>query len=348
MSRRRRVIAALALAAPVIAGVAGWWLGRITPEPSSVASVLPPLSVPIEQGSVTTEIVTRGTVRHEGATPVRVLGGGTVTIVPEAGRVLYEGDMLVEVDGRPVVVLVGERPMYRGLQEGTVGPDVVQLKAALSRLGYPPGPLDSRFTAETHGAWAAFRADQGAVVDEGVGGSEIVFMPSLPLLVTDVAATRGDAAAGVVATLSSPEPLAVAWVTSDERLSVAEGDVLSLSGPEPALDPTGLVVHVATEPGTHGAAEDEYAVVADLDDPASARSLQGLPMRAAIVSGEADSEGLVVPVSTIHTRADGTAYVLRLQDTELMPVTVTIVYSNGISAIVEGDLDTDDRVGIPE
>ena len=59
--------------------------------------------------------------------------------------------MLMQVSGRPVLVLEGSVPMYRTLGPGASGDDVKQLKQALSRLGFYPGDT----TAPTAGAASA-------------------------------------------------------------------------------------------------------------------------------------------------------------------------------------------------
>jgi hypothetical protein len=57
-----------------------------------------------------------------------------ITKVPAANRTLHEGDVLLEVSGRPVFVLTGKVPMYRTLTRGSAGDDARQLRAALRRL----------------------------------------------------------------------------------------------------------------------------------------------------------------------------------------------------------------------
>jgi hypothetical protein len=68
----------------------------------------------------------------------------TVTRLPvRLGSQVRPGQLLAEIDGRPIVLLHGRLPAYRDLHEGDHGPDVVQLQQALESLGYanfdPPG-----------------------------------------------------------------------------------------------------------------------------------------------------------------------------------------------------------------
>ena len=55
--------------------------------------------------------------------------------------------MLIEVNGRPVLALQGDAPMYRTLRPGDTGDDVRQLELALARLGFDPGPVDGTYDA---------------------------------------------------------------------------------------------------------------------------------------------------------------------------------------------------------
>ncbi|NIR36168.1 MAG: hypothetical protein GWN79_00915, partial [Actinobacteria bacterium] len=63
---------------------------------------------------------------------------GTVTRLAPEGSVVEQGDVLMEVNGAPIVVLYGEVPAYRMLRRNVEGDDVAQLQAALQALGYDP------------------------------------------------------------------------------------------------------------------------------------------------------------------------------------------------------------------
>ena len=73
---------------------------------------------------------------------VAVSLGGTVTRLPSEGTRLDQGDTALEIDGDPVVLFFGDRPMWRTLAlpfDGSdlTGPDVLQLEQNLIDLGYP-------------------------------------------------------------------------------------------------------------------------------------------------------------------------------------------------------------------
>lgn len=52
------------------------------------------------------------------------------------GRGVRPGQVLAELDGRPLLLLRGRLAAYRDLHEGDTGPDVSQLQKALTSLGY--------------------------------------------------------------------------------------------------------------------------------------------------------------------------------------------------------------------
>jgi hypothetical protein len=145
-----RVVSATAVVA-VVMGAAGWIAGSQIQSPADAAAghQAPPASlvtVPIEQRSLTATVTARGTISY--GTPRTLNLSGSVagdadgenatqqliTKAPTAGRTLHEGDVLLEVSGRPVFVFTGSVPMYRTIIPGSTGDDVQQLRRAMRRL----------------------------------------------------------------------------------------------------------------------------------------------------------------------------------------------------------------------
>ncbi len=158
---RRLVLLVVALAA-VAAGVGGWLLGRQIESPAEAASrvAAPPaslISVPVELRELSSAVVTRGTIEFDQTTGIDVVGSETgssiiTRLTKDEGDDLVEGDVVIEVAGRPLFVLEGELPVFRTLSPGLEGPDVLQLEEALLRLGLDPGPVDGIYGARTEGA----------------------------------------------------------------------------------------------------------------------------------------------------------------------------------------------------
>lgn len=140
------VLAAVA----VVSLVAGLGLSRLVVNPADEAArTAPPeagpVTVPVERRELSNDVTIRGDAVYDDAVDLQVetadLSERAVVTgqVPEVGATLDAGSVALEVAGRPVIVLPGGLPTYRTLRSGVSGPDVVQLKEALSALGIGAG-----------------------------------------------------------------------------------------------------------------------------------------------------------------------------------------------------------------
>ena len=121
------------------------------PEPS-------PILVPVESRVLTSDVVTRGTVRFGlpqqiSIAPSTVKGGvGLIATLPRPNTGFQEGVVILSVSGRPVFILRGATPTYRDMLPGMSGGDVRQLEEALARLGFDPGTVDGIYDQKTSAA----------------------------------------------------------------------------------------------------------------------------------------------------------------------------------------------------
>lgn len=136
-----------------------------------------PVTAPVEEKVIENTITTRGEITYADSVEVEIdtsfaEGRAIVTgQVPKVGDLLDAGDVALEVTGRPVIVLSGGLPAYRSLSIGMRGPDVVQLKKALDKLGYWAGDVDSDlFEWDTATAIGALYDDVG--YEASAGGEE--------------------------------------------------------------------------------------------------------------------------------------------------------------------------------
>ncbi len=172
----RRTTLAVVTAVAVIAAALGWFAGQRIKSPADIAAEAEApeaslITVPVEQRDLSSNIVTRGQVAFTESTDISITGSADgvaiVTRLPKAeGEQLAEGDVVVEVAGRPVIVLQGELPVFRSLTPTLEGPDVRQLEESLVRLGFDPGPVDGTFDASTEEAVAALYRQAGYSPDE--------------------------------------------------------------------------------------------------------------------------------------------------------------------------------------
>lgn len=147
-----------------------WWLGAKAQSPDQAAAKASEpdsswITAPVERRVLASTVVLRGDVQPQVSlavsVPSSVEGAGVVTrLPPVAGTSVVEGQVVVEVSGRPVFVMLGDVPVYRSLQPGMSGADVMQLQAALIRLGYAPN-ADGVFGEATKQAITALYSAAG-------------------------------------------------------------------------------------------------------------------------------------------------------------------------------------------
>lgn len=143
--------------------VVGVLLGRQLKSPADLAAEADPpqpsrITAEIERRVLEARLVFRGSVVATNQAEIsanRIAGGeSVVTASPvRIGDTVNEGDVVLEVSGRPVFVLEGELPPYRNLAVGAEGPDVRQLETALARIGYlESSEVDDSYTLATASA----------------------------------------------------------------------------------------------------------------------------------------------------------------------------------------------------
>ncbi len=176
-------LVALVAGVAVLSLLAGIALMQFVISPAELAArTEPPEAGPVtalvEERTIENTIVTRGEVTYAGSREVEIdtaESDGRPIItghVPKVGDLLGAGDIALEVVGRPVVVLKGALPAYRTLSIGMRGPDVLQLKKALDKMGYWAGDTDSDlFEWDTSAAVGALYEEIGYAPATGAEGS---------------------------------------------------------------------------------------------------------------------------------------------------------------------------------
>lgn len=185
---RRRRLSALVIVGAVGVAVGALGAGQFIRSPQQVAAEADApeasvISVPVEYRALSETVIVRGRVeagKVVSVAPTGVgAGGGVVTkVLVSVGDKVSAGTQVVEVSGRPVLVLPGLMPAYRDLRPGARGEDVAQLQRALRELGHGvDGDEPGVFGADTKAALAAFYRDVGyepisAVKDSGITVTE--------------------------------------------------------------------------------------------------------------------------------------------------------------------------------
>jgi peptidoglycan hydrolase-like protein with peptidoglycan-binding domain len=149
----------------VVGGMAlgAWYAGSRIQSPAEMAMrTAPPepspILVQVESRVLSSDVVTRGTVRFGLPQPISIApstvkgGIGLIATLPRPNTGFREGEVILSVSGRPVFVLRGATPVHRDMSPGTTGGDVRQLEEALARLGFDPGTVDGIYDQKTSAA----------------------------------------------------------------------------------------------------------------------------------------------------------------------------------------------------
>ncbi|MDX2546345.1 peptidoglycan-binding protein [Streptomyces sp. WI04-05B] len=165
----------------VLIGTGGWIAGTQVRSPADAAAAHTApkaglVTVAVQRQSLTATVVASGSVEFASPRPLALAGAvGTgasagaagegaeqrITKAPVAGTKVKEGDVLMTVNGRPVLALSGSVPMYRALAPGASGDDVKQLQRALRRLGFDPGSISGNYRQGTASAVTNWYTSKG-------------------------------------------------------------------------------------------------------------------------------------------------------------------------------------------
>src|SRR5262249_18291101 len=109
-----------------------------------------------------------------------------ITALVSPNSLVRRGEKLWSVDGKPVVLFVGDTPLYRTLRAGvTDGHDVFEVEQNLAALGFTAGgalAVDEHWDARTTAAVEAWQRALG-VTDTGQVESGDVVVDAGPLRV---------------------------------------------------------------------------------------------------------------------------------------------------------------------
>lgn len=238
------------------------------------------------------------------------------------GRV-RTGQVIAEIDGRPIVLLRGTLPAYRDLREGDSGPDVTQLQAALIRLGYPDFDQSGFFGPSTAGAVGllyhhlgysapSYRPPAQKHVKHPPSPtpylpmSEVSFIPAASALVLPTAARVGSEVTPgqVVLRLAVGRPYVTGMLSADQANRASTGIPARIALSNTIMD--GVIARISAIPA-HAAQADgqpEYPVVVTSTRPLSQR-LIGSAVRLTLMAPVTNGPVLAVPVTAVFSAAAG-------------------------------------------
>lgn len=335
----RRVLGALLVLVLIVAAVgAGWWASRATltsavPEDAGVQGGAQVVWAQATTGAVGRSLPLSTTLRQPALPVAQNNLSGVVTSV-SPGEV-EEGDVVYVVGDVPVRVAQGDEPFWRDLERGVEGGDVQVLQRLLAAEGYLDGEADGDFGPGTERAVKAWQEEQGREESGVVGLGELVAVPALPAVVQlgdSIVAGRtlGGGEDSVLAPTGQREFVLV--VTADQARLIPAETRVEISYEEHVWD----AVIASTSQDEYGSTTFELMAPdgGEVCDPECGvlpnDSQVTLRSQVVIVPRV---EGTTVPAAAVHTRADGTAYVI----TDTGEVDVVVRGSGQGVAVVEGD-----------
>ena len=337
-SRARSVLSGILvlLLVAAAAGV-GWWASRATltsavQQETGEQGTTQVVWAQASSGSVGRSLPLSTTLRQPALPVAQNVLAGVVTAVSPGD--VEEGDTVYVVGDVSVRVVEGEKPFWRELASGAEGPDVEGVQRLLIAEGHLAGEPDGDFGPATQQAVKAWQKAKGKEQTGTVPLGELVAVPDLPAVVQlgegiVVGKTLGGGEDSVLAPTGQREFVLV--VTQDQaRLIPAEANVeimyeeqtweAVIAGSE--LDEYGSTTFTLTASDGSEVCGDECDVLPN-DAQVTLRSQVVIVPRV---------EGTTVPAAAVHTRPDGSAYVV----TEDGEVEVTVAGSGQGVVIVEG------------
>jgi putative peptidoglycan binding protein len=294
-------------------------------------------------------------------------GSGTITHLPDVGTVVHPGETLLEVDGRPVPLMGGERPLWRTLGAGVDdGPDVAQLEYDLVALGIVTTDeltVDEEWTSATTDAVEEWQESLGLEETGTVSPGDLVFYPGA-VRVTDHPTPVGGSASGTVLEVSGTTQDVTVDLDATRQTLVERGQDVEIELPDGStltgtVSSVGTVATVPEDSGDEDPNGDSGEATIDvtiaLDDPSQAGTFDEAPVTVRVVT-DAARDVLAVPVDALLALAEGGYAVERVTDgtsgssgssgTELVPVEIG-AFADGW-AQVTGDVAEGDEVVVPE
>jgi multidrug efflux pump subunit AcrA (membrane-fusion protein) len=321
--------------------------------PSAVATS----TATVTRANLSTVDQVSGTLKYTGTYTLNGGLTGTLTKLAAEGATLKRGDVIAEVDGKPVYLMYGDRPAWRGFQDGmSEGPDVAQLDQNLIALGYATAAQltpSNHYSSYDIAAVKRWQTAMGLTADGTIPAGQIQFLPGAVRVgkhkLEPGAMVQGPAP--VADATSTTRGVSVALDTSKEG-EVKAGQPVTITLPDgtQAKGTVSSVGSVATTTGGGNGSSSSTTVPVDiaLTDQSAVGSLEGAPVTVNITTATA-SNALTVPIIALTVTADGHSAVDVVSNgvTRRVPVT-TGMYSDTRVEIRDGDVHEGDTIVVPQ
>jgi peptidoglycan hydrolase-like protein with peptidoglycan-binding domain len=322
---RRRARASIVVAVLSATGIAGA-LALRAPDPVSADDVAAAAEDGAVEGDGTSlptanverrDLVERtsvsGTLGYGQAPAVRGHRSGILTSTSQPGTILERGNPAYTIDGRPIPLLYGKIPMWRRLDVGVEGIDVVQFEENLVALGYATEAQlkgDGKYDARTAAAVKKWQKDLGVEQTGFVDHGDFEYVEG-PVRVADNALAVGDQVGpggNVLVVTETTREVTIELEAARQSLAT-EGATVTVQLPDGTSVP-GKVTEVGRVaqsedtgiPGDSGT--PKITVIVTLDDPNAGGTLDSAPVTVQLTKSTAQAV-LAVPVRALLALAEG-------------------------------------------
>lgn len=320
-------------------------------------------TVAVERRSLEEHTDLDGTLGYGDATQVSLAAQGTITDLAPIGSVVEQGETLLEVDGKPVPLLYGERPLWRPLgPDVDDGADVEQLEANMVALGIVTESeltVDQEWTDATTDAVEEWQESLGLEETGAVAPGDVVFRSGAVRVAEHPNPVGGQAGGGPVLGVTGSTRVVTVDLEANSQDLVEPGQAVDLVLPD-GTETTGTVYSVGDvatsassgdeDGGTGDGGGDTEAtieVVIALEDPEAGGRLDQAPATVRVVTSAAE-DVLAVPVEALLALAEG-GYAVDLVDgdgtTSLTAVELGAFADGWVE--ITGDVAEGDEVVIP-
>ncbi|MBO2440699.1 peptidoglycan-binding protein [Actinomadura nitritigenes] len=346
MSRRRTAV--LGAAGVVVVGGAGLAAAGLGggDGPSARHGALPPATAAVERTTLVETQKVDGTLGYGTSASVSAQGRGTLTWLAGEGAVVTRGRPVYRADNEPVPLLYGKLPLYRTLDEGTEGADVLQFEKNLAALGYTGFTVDKTYGSATAAAVKRWQDDLGVDETGKVAPGSVVIAPGR-IRVADHKAQVGDKLGGPVLTYTGTTRVVGVDLDVQYQRLARKGAKVEIALPDDrTAQGTIASVGKVAEQG-HGDDPTTVHLTISVTGRHALGTYDKAPVGVNLVAGRHPGV-LAVPVAALLAQGDGGYAVQVVQNGTVRTVPVeTGVFAGGKVEVSGSGLAEGMKVGVP-
>jgi hypothetical protein len=312
--RKRTVAAAGVVTVLIVGGVTAYVFVTRPAPPTAAAQPAPPATTTVAKTTLSNSVTLNGTLGYGKATVYTGRKAGTLTWLPAVGTVVHRGEQLYTVDAKPVVLFVGDLPLYRTIDHtATPGPDVREVNANLRALGFRTAPTGDAYTDGTATALKAWQ-HKNKLDENGALGLGDVAMLTGEVRVDSLKAQPGAPAAadllgltGTARQVTAPvdtSQVDIALLKTGSKVDLTLPDGAKVPGTVTAAGPDSSGAGTASPGGGSPSSGPSQSVTISVDDQSKVSTMDSGGVGVVITTAHHDNV-LAVPVGALIALQEG-------------------------------------------